>query len=134
MDRKKRILISLAALVLVVCAGLVSYWSAVRTWHSSIALGCQVEEYTEDADYGYLTVRLTGEEKIGPIRVENENLRETLSTMDLEKIIGVHLFMDVPYKYFKEKHIDPEKMDPISLLVQSREFDEYCRIVNISTK
>lgn len=134
MDRKKRILISLAAMVLLVCAGLVSYWSAYKTWHSSIALGCQVEEYTEDANYGYLTIRLTPEDTIGPIRVESEHLRETLSTMDLKKIIGVHLFMDVPYKYFKEKHIDPEDLDPIALLVQNREFDGYCRIVNISTK
>ena len=131
---RNRVAIPLVCMALLLAVSLVFGDGDPRIWHSSAALMCEVEEYSQEAERGYLTIRVDEKEGIGPILVEDEKLQETLSTTDPDTIIGVQLLMTVPYGDLWEKHLNPEGIDSISLLLQSRDFDQYCQIVGISTK
>lgn len=98
-----------------------------------MALGCDAEEYTEEAGEGYLSLKIDTPSGtvIRRIKVENADARALLSTADLETVIGVNMLLHLPKQRIAENHMNMDTIDPFDLLLFSDAYNDCFSIIEV---
>ena len=68
------------------------------------------------------------------IRVDSSEMEKDLSSNDVQEIIGLLIFLELPNQVISEKHLDVKTMDALELLTDTDMYDDYFRIADYSTK
>lgn len=134
-QKKNRInLCILIVLVLVLGCGILLGIRLFRKGYQAFStVVCLGECYYEDAGTGYLTIRIEGDGTAWSktFRVLDEALRERLSGVNAEKIIGVSLLCEIPYRDIQKSGLNTVNLDPIALLLGTDQYDRYFEIVDV---
>ena len=98
-----------------------------------MALGCDAEEYTEEAEEGYLSLKIDTPSGtvIRRIQVENADARALLSTVDPKAVIGVNMLLHLPKQRISENHMNVDTIDPFDLLLFSDAYNDCFSIIEV---
>ncbi|MBE7038924.1 MAG: hypothetical protein E7404_08500 [Ruminococcaceae bacterium] len=128
----KKILI-MCGLVVLIIAILFIVNNHKKDFNSVIAVMCEGEEYTEIYDIGYLTITFNDNKFTRKtIQVKNNELKSELSSSNVNDIIGANVFVHIPYKIIKEKHMYVESLNSLELMLNTSEYDMYYEIADVS--
>lgn len=129
---KKKVLI-ICGLVILIIATILIVNNQKKDFDSAIAVMCVGEEYVEIDNIGYLTVVFDDKKATRKtLQVKNQELKNELSTSNFNEIVGVNIFLHIPYKIIKEKHIHLESLNSVDLMLNTSEYDRYYEIVGVS--
>ena len=122
-------------LVLIGGAYIVHMKSSVG-YDAAISLACTGQKYEEKYNNGYLTFSIDTPDGsiIKNIRVDSSEMEKDLSSNDIQEIIGLLIFLELPNQVISEKHLDVKIMDALELLTDTDMYDDYFRIADYSTK
>ena len=131
MNKKKMgILISVVIAIVISIVFLVNKPEGI---YSHIAIGCSVEEYSQQQDIGYITLKIDdAKNTIKEFKVEDKELQKQLSEINLSNVIGVNMLMTLPAKEIKNAHIDINKINVLDLLCDTNTYDKYFVVTGIS--
>lgn len=87
-------IIPLVLVIACVCIGILIHKNTEAQNPVMVALGCEVESYSQEDDAGYLTIRFA--EKEFQARVEDGKLQDELRQAAIDQIVGVYLAVYLP--------------------------------------
>ncbi|NLO82237.1 MAG: hypothetical protein GX094_04145 [Clostridiales bacterium] len=129
---KKRIILILSAVVVLCLSTAVYNNNKPKDLTSFIAAGCSAEDYSQQEDIGYITLKLDGvKNRTMVLEVEDRELQEQLLQTDLSDIIGVNMVMTIPAKEINSLPVDPRNFDALKLLYNTDQYDGYIKIEKI---
>ena len=106
-----------------------------KGFDSAIAVMCAGEKYVENEDVGYLTIVFDDNKATRKtLQVKDKELKKELSNSNINDIIGVHIFLHIPYNVVKEEHIQMETLNYVDFMLNTSEYDRYYEIVGVSYK
>jgi len=131
MINKKTVLIMLAIAV-VISLVVVFFSSKPEDFSAFIAVGCAAEDYVQQQDIGYITIKLDNAKSITKVlKVEDKELQKKLQNTNLQDIIGVNMILTIPAEEFKAMNVDARNVNVLNLLYNSYDYDNYISVVNI---
>lgn len=134
---KKRIVLCILTFIILIGSIFYFCWNKSNKGYStSYAISCSARQYEEKNDFGYLTVVITSPkgDVSKTIIVEDSEIRAQIASIDLEEIIGAHIFLEIPPKVISDHHIDVKTIDSMYLLTETSMYDDYFRIAGISVE
>ena len=131
---KKKCLI-ICSLMILIIATIFIVKSQIGGFDSAIAVMCAGEKYVEIEDTGYLTILFDDNKNTRKtLQVKDKTLKKELSNSNINDIIGAHIFLHIPRKVIKEKHIQTESLNSVDFMLNTSEYDRYYEIVGVSYK
>lgn len=130
---KRKTIYILITLIISICFiwGIISLFNRNKDYSILIAIGCDASSYKQEEGIGYLTI-IYNKRNIN-IKVEDINLKNSLSKEELNNVIGVNLKLTIPWEIIKEYHINIDNINPFEYLYNNI-FDEYLVLQNVFYK
>lgn len=137
MKSLKRIIFIGVFLMALICGGIyIVHMKLSVGYDASIAVACTGMEYEEKSSNGYLSFAIDAPEGsvIKTIQIDSSEMEKDFSSVDVQEIIGLLIFLELPKQIISEKHIDTKTLDALVLLTDTDMYDSYFRIVDYSIK
>ena len=131
--KKMGILISVVLVLTVVAIAFIV--SKPEDMYSHIAIGCSVEEYSQQQDIGYVTLKIDdAKNTIKEFKVVDKELQNQLAENNLTNVIGVNMLMTLPAEEMKKSHFDINTINVFDLLYNTNTYDKYIVVTGINLK
>lgn len=137
MKSLKRIIIIGVFLLAMICGGICIVHMKLNVgYDAAIALACTGQEYEEKSNNGYLSFAIDTPDGsiIKTIRVDSSEMEKDFTSVDVQEIVGLLIFLELPNQIISEEHFDTRTIDALELLTDTDMYDSYFRIVDYSTK
>ena len=136
MNMNKKIGLSGTLLILLGIVILGVYKRSNDGYSAFVALGCAAEEYSEEADVGYLSLVMDTPygSVIKRIKVEDADIKAYLSAIDPKEVIGVNMSLYLPKQFISSNHLNVNTINPFDLLMFSNTYDDCFTIIDVSVK
>lgn len=137
MKSLKRIIIIGVFSLALICGGVyIVHMKLNAGYDASIAIACTVQEYEEKSNNGYLSFWVDTPDGpiIKTIRVDSSEMEKDFASVDVQEIIGLLIFLELPNQIISERHFDVKTINALELLTDTDMYDSYFRIVDYSTK
>ena len=99
--RKKKIVLIIFVIVAVISSVVLFFSNRPKDFSSFIGVGCSVEDYSQQQDIGYVTIKFDNMKKTKLLKVEDKEVQKRLIQTNLPNIIGANMIMTIPSKELK---------------------------------
>lgn len=138
MNMNKKIVLgfSVTLLILLGIVIFIIYRKPDGGYSAFVALACAAEEYNEEAGMGYLSLVLDtpNGSVIKRIKVEDADIKTSLSAIDPKEVIGVSMSLYLPKQLILENHLNVNEINPFDLLMFSNVYDDFFSITDVSVR
>ncbi len=129
---KKKIIFITSVIAVLVLSFVLFFNNRPKDFSSFIAVGCSAEDYSQQQDIGYITIKLDSmKNRTKVLKVEDRELQKQLLQTNLSDIIGANMIMTIPAKELKDIHIDFNNWNVFDLLHGTNQYDNYISVVEI---
>lgn len=134
MSKKKNILF-IFAVVAVISSVVLFFTNRGKDFSSFIAVGCSVENYSQQQDIGYVTIKFDHvKNTTKTLKVKDKELQKKLQQTNLSDIIGANMIITIPAKKLKSIHMDFKNLNAFDLLYGTNQYDNYISVTDIFLK
>lgn len=137
MKSLKRIIIIGIFLLVMICGGIYIVHMKLNVgYDAAITLACTGLEYEEKSNNSYLSFAIDTPDGsiIKTIRVDSSEMEKNFTSVNVQEIIGLLIFLELPNQIISEGHFNTQTINALELLTHTDMYDSYFRIVDYSTK
>ncbi len=132
---KKKIILIMFITVAVISSVVLFLTNRPKDFSSFIAVGCSAEDYSQQQDIGYVTIKFDSMKNTTKVlKVEDKELQKELLQTNLPDIIGANMIMTIPTKELKSNHIDSNNLNVFDLLSGTNQYDNHITVVDVYFK